>query len=168
MYGRNATGGDCDFAGIQLEAKDHPTPFTESSREFTLENETDRNLVAKAKGDNVYFVSDGGIGTRALRTQGTVSKVSFAASSYLLIDMGESITPTQFSLVTYAKVNAIGHQTSGFISMASTETDPTNYQNYTLAQYDSKFQLNAAGSTTSVSLSTSVLKTSEWHLYAFV
>lgn len=168
VYGRSATGGDCDFAGIQLEAKDHPTPFTESSREFNLENETDRNLVAKAKGDNVYFVSDSGMGTRALRTQGTVSKVSFAASSYLLIDMGESITPTQFSLITYAKVNAIGHQTSGFISMATTETDPTNYQNYTLAQYDSKFQLNAAGSTTGTSLSSNVIKTGEWHLYSFV
>ena len=116
----------------------------------------------------MYFVNDSEMGTRALRTQGTVSKVSFAASSYLLIDMGKSITPTQFSLVTYAKVNAMGHQTSGFISMASTETDPTNYQNYTLAQYDSKFQLNAAGSTTSASLSSSIVKTGEWHLYAFV
>lgn len=161
MYGRNATGGDCDFAGIQLEAKDHPTPFTTSSREFNLENETNRNLVAKAKGDDVYFINDSGIGSRALRTQGTVSKVSFAASSYLLIDMGESITPTQFSLVTYAKVNKMGHQTSGFISMATTETDPTNYQNYTLAQYDSKFQLNASGSTTNTSLSTSVIEIGE-------
>lgn len=168
VYGRNATGGDCDFAGIQLEAKDHPTPFTESSRDFTLENETDRNFIAKAKGGNVYFVNDSGIGTRALRTQGTVSKVSFDASSYLLIDMGESITPTQFSLVMYAKINAMGHQTSGVISLATTETDPTNYQNYTLAQYDSKFQLNAAGSTTNTSLSTSIIKTGEWHLYAFV
>jgi hypothetical protein len=82
--------------------------------------------------------------------------------------MGESITPTQFSLVTYAKVNAMGHQTSGVISMASTETDPTNYQNYTLAQYDGKFQLNAAGSTTNTSLSSGVIKIGEWHLYAFV
>lgn len=168
VYGRNATGGDCDFAGIQLEAKDRPTPFTTSSREFNLENETDRVLTSKAKGDNVYFVTDSGIGTQALRTKGTVSKVSFAASSYLLIDMGESITPTQFSLITYAKVNAMGHQTSGVISMASTETDPTNYQNYTLAQYDAKFQLNAAGSTTNTSLSSGVIKIGEWHLYAFV
>lgn len=39
VYGRNATGGDCDFAGIQLEAKDHPTPYVEGSRTGLLFNE---------------------------------------------------------------------------------------------------------------------------------
>lgn len=39
VYGRSATGGDCDFAGIQLEAKDHTTPYVEGSRISILFNE---------------------------------------------------------------------------------------------------------------------------------
>lgn len=43
VYGRNTTGGDCDFAGIQLEAKDHPTPYVEGSRTGLLFNEAGYN-----------------------------------------------------------------------------------------------------------------------------
>lgn len=38
-YSRNATGGICDFSGIQIEAKDHPTPYARGIRTPMLRNE---------------------------------------------------------------------------------------------------------------------------------
>ena len=39
VYGRNCTGGKCDFACIQIEAKDHPTPYVAGERPYHIVNE---------------------------------------------------------------------------------------------------------------------------------
>ena len=38
-YGRNASQGVCDFSGIQIELKDHPTPYANGTRVPMLRNE---------------------------------------------------------------------------------------------------------------------------------
>lgn len=40
VYGRNATGGICDFACIQVEAKDHPTPYVAGTRDMIFTDES--------------------------------------------------------------------------------------------------------------------------------
>lgn len=40
VYGRNCTGGICDFACIQIEAKDRPTPYVAGERPTHIVNET--------------------------------------------------------------------------------------------------------------------------------
>lgn len=40
MYTDQAAQGNCDFAGIMVEAKDHATPYTPTSRVSMMQNET--------------------------------------------------------------------------------------------------------------------------------
>ena len=159
---KNAT-----FSKFQVEKKGYFSPYVKTSRNSMIIDESGYNHPITLV-NNCYFTSDTEKGSLALRTAGASDTASFATCSYLKSDIGVSLTPTAFTISTFAKVNTWGKQTSGMISLSTASSDPTDYQGSTLAQYDGKFQLNASGVTTGYSLSTGVIELGVWHHYAFV
>ena len=114
-----------------------------------------------------YPTNETAQGIHALRTYGNTAHSTLAASSYIKSDIGTSITPTAFTISFAAKLNDWGIQTSGMLSLSNNASTPTDYQDSLLSQYDSRFQLNASGTTTGYALSTNVIAKGEWHHYAF-
>lgn len=106
-------------------------------------------------------------GISALRTYGNTAGSTLAASSFIKGDIGTTITPSAFTISFAAKLNDWGVQTSGMLSLSNFSSTPTDYQDSLISQYDSRFQLNASGSTTNAALSTNVITKGEWHHYAF-
>lgn len=112
-------------------------------------------------------INEQGQGLYSLRTYGHTTGSTLAESSYVKGNLPTTITPAAFTISFCAKLNDWGVQTSGILSLSNSATNPTDYMDSTVAQYDGKFQLNAAGGSTNYSLSTSIIVKGEWHHYAF-
>ena len=91
VYTDNATGGNCDFANIQLELKDHATPYVNGTR---LENP---NLAPELVPSNYTQQNYGN------RTSSTISDGIYHVTGYqsdTSIDTSFSITSNSFIVLT--------------------------------------------------------------------
>jgi hypothetical protein len=84
-------------------------------------------------------INEQGQGLYSLRTYGHTTSSTLAESSYVKGNLPTTITPAAFTISFCAKLNDWGVQTSGILSLSNSATNPTDYMDSTVAQYDGKF-----------------------------
>lgn len=110
IYTDHALYGECDFAGIQIEAKDHATPYTPISRKGMLYNETGLTQPDNNTIQNMQLVTDAAIGRYSLKCNNTqiltpiAGNISQGATLSLWINLpkdssGNNIFPSSSEVV---------------------------------------------------------------------
>jgi len=67
----NTTGNVVYFSNLQLEKKDHATPFVHGSRTGDIHDVSGYNNTGTQKGDGLYITTDAAIGSTALACVGS-------------------------------------------------------------------------------------------------
>lgn len=92
--------------GAQLEAKDHPTPYTSTTRNSSIVNEA---MPIAATGNNINLVKDSAFGTYSLNADGSsyiASTVTGDVSQGVTASMWLKDVSTSGSYVAFADVNS--------------------------------------------------------------
>lgn len=102
----SGSGKNMIMWGAQLEAKDHPTPYTTSSRDANIVNEA---MPIPATGVNINLTSDAGVGSYSLNSTGSTyisSTVTGDISQGVTASMWLKDVTTSGSYVAFADINS--------------------------------------------------------------
>ena len=163
VYVDNAPSGDCDFSQIQIEFKDHATPYSETNRTWFIE-------------DCSGYLNHGTIVDTTLQMLKTTKRYSYCLKNNVATNVntypfyGEcNIPPSNALTITWwMNLTQWGHQNSGLFSTSDT-TLATDYNTTAANMRDSGFDTcDTDGNVVRLTNIPNGVTVNEWHQYSFV
>lgn len=163
IYVDNAPSGDCDFSQIQIEFKDHATPYTESNRTWFIE-------------DCSGYLKHGTLVDNTIQASNATKRYSYCLKNNVAANVstypfyGEcNIPPSdQLTFTWWMNLTQWGHQNSGLFSTSNT-TAATDYNTTAANMRDSGFDTcDTDGNVVRLTNIPSGVTINEWHQYALI
>ena len=159
-------GVDCEMRYMQLEKKDHATPYTPTNREGMLVNETGYSGNGTLYNSSISTDTASGslsCHTPRINPNSINTMVNTTNAAYIYADIfGCNHTPTEFTVAWWWKVMDWGYGTGPF----GLVTSNGNYMDSTLGVHDGAVYVNFAGGNTRVSRGFTGGGTGKWTHFA--